>query len=67
MTALPTHARPAQDWGSGRSARALEPAIAEPAPAAGLPVPAEDGGAIAVFRAQEFAARRRGVPVRLLR
>jgi capsular polysaccharide transport system permease protein len=37
-----------------------------PAIAAGLPVPAEDGGDIAVFQPQEFTARRRRVPVRLL-
>src|SRR6202035_6112126 len=38
----------------------------DPAITAGFPVPAENGGAIAVFQAQEFAARRRRVPVRLL-
>jgi capsular polysaccharide transport system permease protein len=41
-------------------------ASARTAIAAGLPVPAEDGGAIAVFQPQEFTARRRRVPVRLL-
>ena len=61
MTAQPTRARPAGHWISPPSAPAREPAIA-----GGLPVPAEDGGAIAVFQAQELAARRQRVPVRLL-
>src|SRR5437764_3673871 len=61
MTAQPTRARPAGNWISPPSAHAREPAIA-----GGLPVPAEDGGAIAVFQAQQLAARRRRVPLRLL-
>src|SRR5271169_4773516 len=61
MTAQPTRTRPAGGWISPPSSQEREPAIA-----AGLPVPAEDGGAIAVFQAQDFAARRRRFPVRLL-
>jgi capsular polysaccharide transport system permease protein len=61
MTAQPTRARPAGDWISLPSSQTRGPAIA-----AGLPVPAEDGGAVAVFHAQDLAARRRRFPVRLL-
>lgn len=61
MTAQPTRARSAGDWIGPPSSLAREPAIA-----AGLPVPPEDSGAIAVFQAQDFAARRRRFPVRLL-
>jgi len=61
MTAQPTRARPAGDWIAPPPSQARGPAVT-----AGLPVPAEDGGAIAVFQAREFAARRRRVPVRLL-
>src|SRR5271166_6871416 len=61
MAAQPTRSRPTGDWISPPASQAREPAIAT-----GLPVPAEDGGAIAVFRAQDFAARRRRFPVRLL-
>src|SRR5580704_5741864 len=61
MAAQRTRARPAGDWIGPPPSQARGPAVT-----AGLPVPAEDGGAIAVFQAQEFAARRRRVPVRLL-
>ncbi len=61
MTAQPTRARSAGDWIGPPSSLAREPAIA-----ARLPVPPEDSGAIAVFQAQDFAARRRRFPVRLL-
>ena len=61
MTAQPTRTRAAGDWVGPPASQEREPAIA-----AGLPVPAEDGGAIAVFQAQDFAARRRRSPVRLL-
>ena len=61
MTAQPTRARSARDWIGPPASLAREPAIA-----AGLPVPPEDSGAIAVFQAQDFAARRRRFPVRLL-
>src|SRR5437764_951011 len=61
MPAPPTLTQPAGDWINPGSAHAREPAIA-----AGLPVAAEDGGAIAVLRAQNFAARGRRFPVRLL-
>ena len=61
MTAQPTRARPAGNWVGPPSPQVREPAIV-----GGLPVPAEDGGAIAVFQAQQLAARRRRVPVRLL-
>jgi capsular polysaccharide transport system permease protein len=61
MPAPPTLAQPAGDWINPGSVHAREPAIA-----AGLPVAAEDGGAIAVLRAQNFAAHSRRFPVRLL-
>ena len=61
MTAQPTRARPAGDWIGLPSSQARGPGIT-----AGLPVPAEDGGAIAVFQAKDFAARRRRFPVRLV-
>ena len=61
MAAQRTRARPAGDWIGPPPSQARGPAGT-----AGLPVPTEDGGAIAVFQAQEFAARRRRVPVRLL-
>ncbi len=61
MTAQPTRARSARDWIGPPASLAREPAIA-----AGLPVAPEDSGAIAVFQAQDFAARRRRFPVRLL-
>jgi len=61
MTAQPTRTRPAGGWISPPSSQEREPAVA-----AGLPVRAEDGGAIAVFQAHDFAARRRRFPVRLL-
>jgi len=61
MAVQPTRTQPAGAWVSPASSQAREPAIA-----AGLPVPAEDRGAVAVFQAQDFAARRRRFPVRLL-
>jgi capsular polysaccharide transport system permease protein len=61
MTAQQTRTRPAGDWIGPPPSQTREPAITS-----GLPVPAEDGGAIAVLQAQEFAARRRRAPVRLL-
>src|ERR1700730_7408562 len=61
MTAQPTRARPAGDWIGPPPSQARGPAVT-----AGLPVPTEDGGAIAGFQGEEFAARRRRVPVRLL-
>ena len=61
MTAQPTRARPADDWIGLPLSQARGPGIT-----AKLPVPAEDGGAIAVFQAQDIAARRRRFPVRLL-
>jgi capsular polysaccharide transport system permease protein len=61
MPAQPTRARPAGDWIGPPPSQARGPAVT-----AGLPVPAEDGGALAVFQAQELTARRRRVPVRLL-
>jgi len=57
--ARPTITRPS-NWISPVS-RAGEPAFA-----AGLPAPAEDGGAISVVQPQNLAARRRHFPVRLL-
>jgi len=61
MAVQPTRTQPAGAWVSPASSQAREPAIA-----AGLPVPTEDRGAVAVFQAQDFAARRRRFPVRLL-
>jgi capsular polysaccharide transport system permease protein len=61
MTAQQTRARAAGDWIGPPSSQTREPAITS-----GLPVPAEDGGAIAVLQAQEFAPRRRRDPVRLV-
>jgi capsular polysaccharide transport system permease protein len=61
MAAQPIRSRPAGDWTRPPSAQVREPALA-----AGLPVPAEDGGAIALFQPQDFAERRRRFPVRLL-
>jgi capsular polysaccharide transport system permease protein len=61
MPAPPNLTQPAGDWINPGSVHAREPAIA-----AGLPVAAEDGGAIAVLRAQNFAAHSRRFPVRLL-
>lgn len=57
--ARPTITRPS-NWISPASQ------AGEPAFAAGLPVPAEDAGAIAVSQTQNLAARRRRFPVRLL-
>ena len=57
MTAQQTRARAAGDWIGPPPSQTREPAITS-----GLPVPAEDGGAIAVLQAQEFAARRRRAP-----
>src|SRR5690242_517722 len=61
MPAPPNLTQPAGDWINPGSVHAREPAIA-----AGLPVAAEDGGAIAVLRAQNFAAHSRRFPLRLL-
>lgn len=60
MTAQQTLARPSGNW--------LNPVsrVSEPAIAAGLPVPAEDNGAVAVVQTQKLAARQRRFPVRLL-
>jgi capsular polysaccharide transport system permease protein len=61
MAASPTRERSPGDWiGSGSSQ------LREPAVAAGLPVPAEDGAAIAVFARQGHASGRRRFPVRSL-
>ena len=61
MTVQQTRTRAAGDWIGPPPSQARGPAIT-----AGLPVPTEDGGALAVFQAQDFAARRRRFPVRLL-
>jgi capsular polysaccharide transport system permease protein len=61
MAAQPTRTQPAGAWISPAPAQTRETAIA-----AGLPVPAEDRGAVAVFQAQDFSARRRRFPIRLL-
>jgi capsular polysaccharide transport system permease protein len=58
--AEPTVTRPSANWINPVS-RAGEPAFA-----GALPVPTQDGGAIAVVQAQNLAARRRHLPVRLL-
>jgi capsular polysaccharide transport system permease protein len=60
MAAQQTLARPSGNWLKPVS-RAGEPAIA-----GGLPVVAEDSGALAVLREQNSAARRRHLSVRLL-
>ncbi|HEX3418792.1 MAG TPA: hypothetical protein VHT21_20650, partial [Stellaceae bacterium] len=61
MSPLQTRAQPTQDWGSRLSSQSPGPAIT-----AGLPVAAEEGGAIAVIQAKEFAGCRRRAPVRLV-
>ena len=61
MGAPPTLTQPTGDWINPGSLRARERAIAT-----GLPVAAEDGGAIALLQAQNFAAHGRRFPVRLL-
>ena len=61
MAASPTLERSPGDWiGSGSSQ------LREPAVAAGLPVPAADGAAIAVLARQGHASGRRRFPVRSL-
>lgn len=56
MGAQPTRERPAGGWiGNG-----------PPQLAAALPMPAEEGGAVAIFHAQEPAARTRRFPIRSL-
>ena len=61
MAAQPTRTQPAGAWISPAPSRTREPASA-----AGLPVPAEDRGAVAVFQAQDFSARLQRFPIRLL-
>jgi capsular polysaccharide transport system permease protein len=56
MVAQPTRERAAGDWIGSGSAQL----------AAGLPVAAENGGAVTLFQAQEQAARSRHFPIRLL-
>lgn len=61
MAAQPIRARPTGNWTSATMSQTHETAIA-----AGLPVLAEDGGAIAVLQAQGVVARRQRSPLRLL-
>ena len=61
MSARPTLTQPAVNWSHAVSSQPGRPAIA-----AGLPVPAEDSGAIAVLQARNLVAPKRRFPVRLL-